>query len=549
MFGTIRKHQSWLWYIIIAVMVIGMITWTNQLGKSGNQRGGGNFGMIDGHVITDSEYRDALNEAMLMYLVRNHHWPEAGSQPAFDEVRETYQRLFFIQKLEEYHIHTDQDSVAQFADVILRELGNGETVPLETFVEKVLKPKGMTADDLRRFAEHYLSLQQLVSVLGLSGKLVTPQELQSLYINEYQQVAVDAAFFSASNYLAKVAEPTAVELSEFYTNQQAEYREPDKMQVDYVFFNATNFMPEAREQIGITNLNRETDEALTRLGTNAIRYGKTTEEARAKISEILVEDTAISNAYEKAVSFQNDLLSKEKATVQDLGAFAKEKGMEMKTSKPFDKEFGPGDMNLGLNYPVSALFNLTPDEPFVEQPVRGADGVYIIALDKFIPSRIPPLTEIHSRVLADYKMAQATRMAQINGHIFGQSISNQLAQGKSFAAVCAAFKVEPVEVKPFSLNSERVPEVEDHVEELSTFKQVVFSTPAGKSSSFVPTHDGGYVVYVRERLPIDEAKMKADLPRFAEIVRQRREVEAFDLWFRQEAPVALGNIQALQRAK
>ncbi len=554
MFGTIRKHQSWLWFIIIGVMVISMITWSNQLGKSGNGRGGGNFGVIDGHVVTETDYLDARNEAMLMYLVRNGQWPDVSARSGFDEPRETYQRLFFLRKLEELDIHTDKDSVAKFANVILREFGKGETVPLDTFVDQILKPKGMTAEDFQRFLEHYLSIQQLASVVGLNGKLVTPEELQALYAHEYQQVAVDVAFFSASNYLARVPEPTAAELQQFYTNQQAEYREPDQMQVSYVFFNVTNSMPEAQQQIGTTNLSRETDEALTRLGTNAMRYGKTQDEARAKISEILVQETAISNIYKKAVSFQNELLSKEKVSVKDLAALAKDKGLDLKTSKPFDKQFGPGDLNLGPNFPVAALFNLSEEEPFVEQPVRGTDGIYIIAFDKLIPSRIPPLAEIHTRVAADYKMARAVQMAQINGQIFGQVISNRLAQGNSFAAACAAAKVDPIQVPPFSLNADRVPEVEDRVD-LNNFKQVVLNTPAGKASGFIPlsqdnpAHEGGFVVYVRERLPIDEAKRQAVWTQFTDAVHQRREAEAFELWFRREAPEALANVPLPQGSK
>ncbi|HXS67376.1 MAG TPA: hypothetical protein VN761_00950, partial [Candidatus Polarisedimenticolia bacterium] len=165
MFGTIRKHQSWLWFIIIAVMVISMITWTNQLGKSGNERAGGNFGIIDGHTVTQTDYIDARNEAMLMYLVRYGNWPDSGSShEKWDEARETYYWLFFTRKLDEFNIHSDQDAVAQFANVILREFGRGQQVPLETFVDQVLKPKGLSADDFQRFAEHYLSRQQLESV-------------------------------------------------------------------------------------------------------------------------------------------------------------------------------------------------------------------------------------------------------------------------------------------------------------------------------------------------------------------------------------------------
>ena len=51
MFGTIRKHQNWLWIFIIAVTILSMIFWQSQ-GGSGNQRGAGNFGSIDNKPIT-----------------------------------------------------------------------------------------------------------------------------------------------------------------------------------------------------------------------------------------------------------------------------------------------------------------------------------------------------------------------------------------------------------------------------------------------------------------------------------------------------------------
>jgi hypothetical protein len=545
MFGTIRKHQKWLWFVIIAVMVLSMIVWQNQLGKSGNDRASGNFGKIDNVTVTAPEFQNAQSEASLMYLVRNHQWPDTGDHPDFNLTRETYLRVFLIRKLEQYNIHADSDSVAQFADLILRQFGNGQAVPFETFVEQVLRPHGITAEDFQHFLEHYLSIQQLASVIGLNGKLVTPGEIQSLYVQEYQELSVDAVFFSASNYLSKIPEPTPAALGQFYTNEQATYREPAQMQVSYVFFNVTNFMPEAEQKLGATNLNQEAEEALVRLGTNFVHYGKTAEEAKAKIREILIQDTALSNAYVRAVAFQDELVAKEPLRAENLNALAKEKGLEVKVSKPFDKEYGPSDLHLGPNYPVASLFDLSPEEPLVEQPIKGTDGIYILAYNKSIPSRIPPLDEIRSRVVEDYKSAQAMRLAQLNGHVFDQTATNEMAKGKTFAAVCAEAKVTPVKVPPFSLNSEMIPDVEDHAD-ISTFKEAAFTTPAGKVSGFTPSRDGGFVVYLRERLPIDEAKMKTQLPEFSKIVRQRRESEAFEMWYNREASTALRDLPEFQ---
>jgi hypothetical protein len=479
--------------------------------------------------------------------VRTHEWPDsaAASQANFDLNREAYERLFLIRKLQQYNIHTDSDAVAQFADVVLRQFGNGQAVPLDTFIDQVLKPHGISAEDFQSFLEHYLSIQQLASVVGTSGKLITPSEIRSLYIQQYQELAVDAVFFSASNYLAKIPDPSAQELSQFYTNQQATYREPDQMQLRYVFFNVTNFMPAAEKQLGVTNLDRDADEALSRLGTNGLRYGKTPEEAKTRIREILIQDSALSNAYNIALSFQRELLAKTPVRPENLDVLAKEKGMEAKVTSPFDKEYGPGELHLNSSYPISALFNLTPDEPFAEQPIRGVDGVYVLAYDKLIPSRIPPLTEIHARVVGDYKYVQAMRLAQINGRIFGETATNEMARGKSFASVCALVKVTPTEVPPFSLSTETLPDVEDHAE-VSTFKEIAFTTPVGKVSEFTPTRDGGFAVYVRERLPMDEGKMNTQLPQFSKLVRQRREGEAFEMWFSHEASAALQGIPAFE---
>jgi hypothetical protein len=547
MFGTIRKHQSWLWFVIIAVTCLSMVIYF-QPGKAGNgQTATGDFGSIDNKTITATEMQGAKNEAALMFYMRSSEWPDSPSaNKQFDWDQEAYKRLFLLRRLDQYNIHADPGAAAQLAGVILRQVGRGQQVPLEAFVDQVLKPHNISAEDFEHFLEHDLSIQQLVSIIGASGKLVTPAEIQTLYVQQNQEVAADAVFFSASNNLAKIQAPTPETLAQYYTNQQAAYREPDQMQLSYVFFNVTNFMPEAEKQLG-TNINREADEAMTRLGTNTFRFGKTVDEARTKIREVLIQEVAISNAYSKAIVFQNEVLDKKPQVVENLSTVAKEKGFEVKVTKPFEKTYGPSDLDLGSTFPVASLFNLTADEPFVDRPIRGTDGVYILAYNKLIPSRVPSLEEIHARVESDFKFVQAMRVAQMNGHVFSQTATNELGHGKSWAETCKATGVAPVTVAPFSLSSQRIPEVED-LADVGTFKEVAFATKAGSSSSFVPTRDGGFVVHVKQRLPIDEAKMKTQLAEFSKAVRQQREGETFELWFNQEGSKALRDIPAFRRA-
>jgi hypothetical protein len=552
MFGTFRKHQTWLWLVIIAVTCLSMVIYFQPGGKNGNQpTSSGNYGSIDNKKITEAEKQMATKEAALMYYLRTHEWPGNGaSSKQFDWDRETYQRLFLIRRLEQYNIHADPDATAKLAGMILRQFGNGQQVPMEAFESQILKQENISAEDFQHFLEHDIAIQQLVSIVGASGKLVTPAEIQSLFVHENQELACDVVFFNASNYLAKIQDPQPEALAQFYTNQQANYREPDQMQVSYVYFNVTNFLPEAEQQLG-TNLNRAAEEAMTRLGTNAFRLGKTVDEARAKVRELLIRDKASTNAYNKAVAIQNEVVSREPQRVENLETVAKEKGLEVKVTKPFEKEYGPSELDLRSNsgqdrYPVASLFNLTPADPFVDRPIPGEDGVYIVAFNKLIPSRVPPLDEIRSRVTADFKFVQAMRVAQMNGHVFAQTATNELAHGKTWEETCKTTGVTPEAVAPFSLSSQRIPEVENNAD-AGAFKEAAITTKVGSASAFTPTPNGGFVVHVKQQLPIDDAKMKTQLPEFSKMVRQRRESEAFEIWFNQEASRALRDIPAFQR--
>lgn len=548
MFGTIRKHQTWLWFIIIGVMVISMLTFTSMNKASNGQRSAGAYGEMDGRLITESEHTTGEIEASLMYFLRTYDWPDNGTpRSGWNQEQETDKRIFLIRKLDQYDIHTDSQAVAQLATLILRGLENHyrQSMTLSEFVDRVLKPRNITADDFARFLEHDLSLQQLISVVGASGKLVPPAEVKALYIQEHQDIKAQVVFFSASNYLAGIPEPTPALLSQFYTNEAAEYRQPDEMQLSYVRFNITNYLPQAEKQLG-TNISDQVQAAFQTLGTNALSLGDTEQEQKAKIQEILIRQTALSNAYSAALSFQKDLMAKEPMHPENLTVLAKDKGLEVHVTKPFDKEYGPSDLNLPSGYPISALFELTPDDPFTYTPVRGIDGIYILAYNKFMPSRLPPLEEIRSRVIADCKYVQAVRTAQVTGRVFSQSVTNGLAHGQTFAAMCAEARVTPADLPAFSESTENLPQVEEHMDP-TTFKQVALTTPVGKASLFIPTRTGGAIVYVRQRLPIDEATMKADLPEFSNSIRQERENEAFNLWFNKEAYPALRDLPAFQK--
>jgi hypothetical protein len=55
----------------------------------------------------------------------------------------------------------------------------------------------------------------------------------------------------------------------------------------------------------------------------------------------------------------------------------------------------------------------------------------------------------------------------------------------------------------------------------------------------VATTDGGFVAYVKERLPVDEARMQQELPFYLARMREQRQLVAFQEWFTHQLQLRL----------
>jgi len=541
MIGTIRKHQQWLWVIIITLTVISFVIFFSPYSKVSDALGRGPVGLgsINGESVTQESYQDAVVEVYLRYFLMHSDWPDkdpAAKQAGFDEQREAYYRLLLLQKQRELNIHASSTAVAQLAADILRSYQRAGVNSLASFEKKILQQRNFTAADFERFLRHEIGMQQLISVAGASGKLVTPQEAEFLYRHDHEEVSAEVAFFPATNYLASVSvTPQAV--AQFYTNRLPNYRLPERVQVSYVKFELTNYWAEADQEMAkLTNLTAIVDNIYRERGTNYYREAKSPAEAKEKITQEIRRDLALVSARKKATEVAAQLVEQEPVRAENLDKLAAEKGLPVKVTPAFDKEDGPADLNVRSDFTRRA-FGLTAEEP-ITGPIAAEDGVYIIALKGRIPSEVPALDSIRDKVTADYRFSQAVQLARQTGTNFYTALSNGMAQGKTFTTVCREAKLPPILLPPFSRSSRSLPEVEDRVP-LGLLQEVAFRVPPGKVSYFFSTTDGGFIVHVQSRLPMDESKVKVDLPGFLAYLRQARQSEAFNDWFRRQAEQGL----------
>ena len=540
MIGTIRKHQTWLWAVIITVVIISFVFMFSPYSKMNSSgRGPVNLGSINGERISEEEFINAQHEVYLRAFFTTGNWPDEEARKTGGQIeRDTYYWLLLIQKQKQLGIHISTDVVAQTARAMVSQFQRSGITSPEMFIQQVLQPRSLQVDDLERFVRHYVGVQELISTVALSGRLVTPQEVRDLFKREHEELATEAVFFSASNYVANVTVPPDA-LMQFYTNRLAAYRIPDRVQVSYVSFDLTNYLAEANQELAkMTNMDQQIDEAYRQGGTNFLREVKaqSVEEARVKIRDAERKKIEAQNAKKQAVDFARPAFDTDPPRAEDLDKLAKEKGLAVRITTPFDRDNGPKELEVGADFTQKA-FSRTPQDPF-GGPILGQTAAYIIAFNKKLPSEIPTLDQIRDQVVADYKYSQALNLARKAGMDFYQTLTNGLAQGKTLTAVCDSAKLHLLEVPPFSISTRDVPEVEDHVT-LNQYKQLSFTTPLGKVSNFQMTSEGGLIVYVKAKLPLDEAKMNASLLAFSNAVRQNRQNEAFNDWFRREAEKGL----------
>jgi hypothetical protein len=547
MIGSIRKHSAWLWWVIAGLTIISFVVFmgSGPARNGGSSRAVGDYGTIYGHAVTATEFARAQREFYLYYWMRNGQWPNKGAGVSADEMeRETYIRLLLSQKAAKLGIVISEDSLVTAASEFLRSLGrNGQSVPMDKFAEQVLTPEGLTVTDLQNFLRDELVVQQMIQSLGLAGALVTPQDAGLIYDRENQEVSAQAVFFSASNYLAQVAvTPTAV--AQFYTNYMAAYREPDRVQVNYVVFELSNQLAAAELKIGKTNLDAQVESLFAQHGMDTVPGAKTPAEEKGKIRDALIKQEAATAVRKQANDFANALYAIEPAKPQNLATLAQQKGLTLRTTAPFAANGGPEEFTASAAF-VKAAFELTPDEPLAG-PLAGADGYYLIALANRLPSAIPSLAEIHDRVVQDYKNRTAVELAQNAGTAFYSMVTKGLAAGQSFAKTAITAGQSPLVLPAFSLSTTELPEIEGRAS-IGQIKQAAFTAAVGHTSNFVPTADGGFVLFVQELLPINQQLKNQSLPQFIGQVRRARQNEAFNLWLQGEANRELRNTPFFQK--
>jgi peptidyl-prolyl cis-trans isomerase D len=541
MFGTIRRHQNWLWIIIITITILSFVIFFSpnvNLSGAGNRPGKVDCGSIDGKPISVEEFLEGEREARLnQFFQSGGQWPGADAASAERLRNAAVSRIFLMKKVQEYDIKVSDDAVARLTRERLgRELADN----IDRFAAEYLTKQGVTLQDLENYLRHEASIQQLVSVAAASARLLNPKEAEKLYKSENETMKVEVATFWGSNYLDKVT-VTNEALGQFYTNRMANYRIPERIQIDYVAFPVTNFLAEADKLlVQRTNLTAAIDQEYAQKGADAFKNDKgeklSEADAKAKLKEEVRRNFALSEAHRKANAFATDLYNTNATNVATFEKLATDSSLEVKVTPPFDRTKGLEDTDFPPSFKAQA-FDLTDQAPVSVRPLIASNAVYVIALKQRLPSIMQNFDQVKDKVTADYKLDRAMQLARQEGQTFAGTVTNALQQGKSFEDLAKSANAKIVSIPEFTASTTSLTNIDERIN-FRTLHNVASDLKKGQASQFIPTADGGMVIYMRDRIPVSDDQVKEHLPEFLSRLRLYRQSEAFNQWFRKEAEEA-----------
>ena len=376
-------------------------------------------------------------------------------------------------------------------------------------------------------------------------------------------MAAQLAVFWTSNYLDKVTVTNGA-IGNFYTNRMGFYRLPERLTAGYVEFSASNFFAEADSRLDkLTNFNEIVSDYYSRGRINTNLWNDTNgmplpeAAAKEKIKEEFRQNEALAAAHRAAAAFGTQLMNQPEANkASNLESLARTNSLTAKVTKPFDNRDGgleefddeAGPSARGDDTPPESLrdlirkkaFALTDDRPVLFSPIVGKHAVYLIARQGKVPSEMQPLDKIQDKVTADYKSFMASQLARNAGQAFHTNLTNGLTLKKSFSDICAAGKVKTIDLPPFSASTRGLTNIDPRIN-LRFLQSLANDTEIGQASAFLPAQpasEGGFILYAKARPPVDEARLKTELPEFINQMRVYRQNEAFQQWFRKQVDQA-----------
>ena len=460
MLDSIRKRQRSLLLIITVITIIAFAWWYNP-GRAG-RAAAGELGKINGRTVTIQDVQKLERNIQLAAELGMADLPNqlvtAGRSRDEQGVSFAWNVLLLRDEASRLQIEptTDQIKEAEKALALFQTNGQFDPSKYRNFVDQGLQPAGLSAADLDEVVADHLRLEGINQLLKAGN-----QYPEAMFREQYERV-------NARMHLAvirlrradfeKDIQITDEDIKKYYDQHKDSLRSQEKRKIQIVSFALTDAQKGLAED--------KKNEALKPLA----------EQAEAFMQPVLEHP----GDFEKTAE-QKGL------KIQETGLFA---------------QSSPDPLIQGEPALVRQVFSLTKENP-VSDIVQGTNGFFVVKLKEIEPSRPLSLEEAKERITSTLKServqaAMAAKSKEILAKIDAES-------GLDFVQAAEKVGYKPELPEPFSFADPG-----QNSALLQTIAANELDLDPGDTSKLLQDQDGGLIVHLISKDPIDEKKYEED---------------------------------------
>lgn len=508
MADLMRRNQRWVMIIVSVIVILSFIGFysmrTGQTGRGGPGEDAVVARLYDRPVTrgqlerTDRQFRTAFELGLPNFTRQefsgdrqNYLWnllvirreaESMGFRPSDAEVVEAIKKVPFFQA----------------------DGGRGfDPAKYARFVENRLGPRGFSQRELEDLVRADLEIGRVGDLLA-STVVVPVDEVKADYEMVFTKTSASVIRLKAAD-LAKGVEVKEEDVAKYYGEEKDHLLDPERRRVGFVAFTLTD------EQKKLPAVERT---ALKQ------KLANRADEFTQKMLEPGADFAKTAAAFELPVT--------------ETPEFAKA------NAGPALKDLPIIPLDSVADFAASA-FRLTANDPNSDA-LTGPDQERFLVLHllNIIPARPLTLDEARPKIVESLKNTRARENLTAEADTIRKGLLEALARGQSLADAARAAGQTATDLAPFTLS-----EPPYGIQDADMIIEKVAALNAGELPTLQTTPEGGLLVYVRGREPLDEAqweKQKATL-----ITQQRlgRERVAFAEWLRAAREGAGLNLGAL----
>lgn len=538
-----------LWGVILVIVVFTFVIWGMQTPRTARAAAEANApGKLYGQPVPREEFRNAyFNTYMGAALTIGRAF---DINAAVDkEIKEAaWRRLIALREAEKMGIRTTDEEVQATiqAHPGFHVNNRFSQQAYAGFVQNVLARMGFSAVQFEEHVREEITLQKLQRILQ-NLILVPSLDITRTFRSLMDTFTVDYVLLGEAD-VADEVNITRDDALLLFNSDPSAFEIPPRVTVKYVEFPIAQFLDESAvtnetdalayydehiDDFMVTNvvtLTPETDAETTETA-ETVPVVTTRVEAlsfdlvKTNIMEIMSRRAAREKAADRATEFVVTLAPDRNGNAPAFEDAVKVYGLELKTLGPFSAR----DDLPGIEVPeafLSAAFALRPaPEEYFSEAITGSNVVYVLALEKQHPARIPEFEEVEDLAMQRARDEAIEQALIKKAEKIREEAAVAVKEGRSLADVVKPYGLKVEHLKNFSLSDEN----ETNAPPAMLIRGIL-PRNEGEITDLLRTDDGIIIGHIVGRVSGDMSVLSSLAPQIRDTIRQQRGRMLFEDW-------------------